>query len=405
MTLDELDAMLVRLTEASEAIGTNLLELERDPNRKLLDSASLTGETATRWATAKRALAAMWDSYTRLAALLERAQEVRGPRLRIAADRVATLEQLLTGDSIELPRVDVPLGERDLLANRQRTSRCTPDELLVTMSAQFDEVRAVVVAAGNAWDTLAPRLRDARAAFSAVQTTAAAVGEAGDPELTRVAVLLETLGDQLTRDPISTGGAAFDAVEDELAALRSSFGAADDLRRDMLDRVARARSTMDELRSVVRAADEAHREVLVKIATPGVPAAAPVDDDVAQALDAVVALGDAGRWRAAHTALSDWNARVEELLLRAHENAAANRAPLEERNELRGRLDAYRGMAHATGMLEDPDAARCYERAHDALYTAPTDLYESARLVRAYQDVLSAPAARGSAHDEHKEPR
>jgi hypothetical protein len=208
----------------------------------------------------------------------------------------------------------------------------------------------------------------------------------------------------VTHDPISAGGAAFDALEGELAALRSSFAAADELRRDMLDRVARARSTLDELRSVVRAADEAHREVLVKIAAPSVPAPTAVDRDVAQSLDAVVALGDAGRWRAAQSALSDWNARVEELLRRAHETAAANRAPIEERNELRGRLDAYRGMAHSTGMLEDPDAARCYERAHDSLYTAPTDLRESARLVRAYQDVLSAPAARGSTHDD-KEPR
>jgi hypothetical protein len=405
MTLDELDVMLARLTAASEAIGANLLELERDPNRKLLDSTSLTGETATRWSTARRTLAAMWDSYARLTELLERAQELRGPRPRISADRVATLEQLLTGDSIEVSRVDVPLGERDLLASRQRTSRSTPDDLLVAMSAQFDEVLAVVVAAGNARDTLVPRLRDVRVALNEVSTTAAGIGEGNDPELSRVAGLLEALGDRATHDPISADGAAFDALEGEVAALRSGFVAADDLRRDMLDRVARARSTVDELRGVVRAADDAHHEVLVKIVAPGVPAPTPVDRDVAAALDAVVALGDAGRWRAAQTALSEWNARVEVLLRRAHETAAANRAPIEERNELRGRLDAYRGMAHATGMLEDPDAARCYERAHDALYTAPTNLHESARLVRAYQDVLSAPAARGSAHDEHKEPR
>jgi hypothetical protein len=404
MTLDELDAILQRLTAASEAIGANLLELERDPNRKLLDSASLTGETATRWAAATRALAAVWDSYTRLTALLERAQEVRGPRSRISVDRVAILEQLLTGDSIELSRVDVPLGERDLLADRQRTTTCTPDALLTMMAAQFDEVRAVVVAAGNAWDTLVPRLRDARVAFSEVQATAVELGEGNDPELARLDGSLDSLGNRVAHDPVTADGAAFDTLEGELTALRSSFTAAADLRREMLERITRARSKLDGLRSVVRAADEAHREALVKIVAPGAPAPAPVDRALAESLDAVVALGDGGRWRAAQSALADWSAHAEELLRRAHEAAAANRAPIEERNELRGRLDAYRGMANATGMLEDPDAAQRYERAHDALYIAPTDLTESARLVRAYQDALAAPAPHG-AGGEGKEPR
>ena len=46
-------------------------------------------------------------------------------------------------------------------------------------------------------------------------------------------------------------------------------------------------------------------------------------------------------------------------------------------------------MAHGIGLLEDPDAAQRYERAHDVLYTAPTDLAEAADLVRRYQDTLS----------------
>jgi hypothetical protein len=404
MMLAELDAMLLRLTAASEAIGANLLELERDPNRKLLESASLTGETATRWAGATRALAAMWDSYTRLTALLEQAHEVRGTRVRISPDRVAVLEQLLTGESIELGRVDVPLGERELLADRQRTTRSTPDALLITMAAQFDEVLTVVVAAGNAWDTLVPRLHDARVGLAEVQAAAVELGEGADLELARVAAALDALGDRVAHDPVTAGGAAFDTLEGELAALRASFAAAAELRREMLDRIARARSIVDELHSVVRAADEAHHEALVKIVAPGARAPVPVNDDVSEALDTVVALGDAGRWRAAQSALADWNARAEELLRRAHEAAAANRAPIEERNELRGRLDAYRGMAHAIGMLEEPNAAQRYERARNALYTAPTDLAESARLVRAYQEALSAPARAGHARDG-KEPR
>ena len=74
-------------------------------------------------------------------------------------------------------------------------------------------------------------------------------------------------------------------------------------------------------------------------------------------------------------------------------------APIDARDELRGRLDAYQAMAHRIGMLEDPDAAQRYERAHDVLYTAPTDLVEAAELVRRYQDALSMRAP------DRKEPR
>ena len=45
--------------------------------------------------------------------------------------------------------------------------------------------------------------------------------------------------------------------------------------------------------------------------------------------------------------------------------------------------------------IEDPELARIYAQAHDALYTAPTDLARVAQLVRRYQEILgAAPPAR-----------
>src|SRR5262245_63006278 len=99
MRLDEIDVTLERLRPASDVIGANLLELERDPNRKLLETATLTGVTKSRWEEATRSLANIWECFTRLQDLLTRATGVRGPRARISSDRVIELNQLLAGPS------------------------------------------------------------------------------------------------------------------------------------------------------------------------------------------------------------------------------------------------------------------------------------------------------------------
>ncbi len=68
----------------------------------------------------------------------------------------------------------------------------------------------------------------------------------------------------------------------------------------------------------------------------------------------------------------------------------ANRAPIDARNQLRALLDAYQVKASRLGVVEDPEIGRIFAQAHEALYTAPTDLALVAQLVRRYQQMLSA---------------
>jgi hypothetical protein len=69
---------------------------------------------------------------------------------------------------------------------------------------------------------------------------------------------------------------------------------------------------------------------------------------------------------------------------------AANEAaaPLTRRRELRGRLDAYRAKAIATGRAEDVQLEALYESAVAVLYQAPCDLDEAERTLGAYQRSL-----------------
>ena len=90
--------------------------------------------------------------------------------------------------------------------------------------------------------------------------------------------------------------------------------------------------------------------------------------------------------------LDGWFARARELRAEAEAVARANEAPVAARDELRGRLESYRAMAGAHGAAEDATLTELYERAHDALHTAPADLKVAAPLVVQYMAAVRARA-------------
>ena len=156
MTTEQIDSTLKRLRDAAEAIRSNLVEVELDDVRKLLDSSALAGESAVRWREANASIAQLWRWHGLLQQLLERAGQLRGTRARPPAKRLEELSDLLQGASIEPSSEPPPLQQRDLLAGVERV---TPDELLERCSAAFDQVKAVLVAAGSAWNEFEPRAR------------------------------------------------------------------------------------------------------------------------------------------------------------------------------------------------------------------------------------------------------
>jgi hypothetical protein len=78
---------------------------------------------------------------------------------------------------------------------------------------------------------------------------------------------------------------------------------------------------------------------------------------------------------------------------------------LARRDELRGRLNAYRAKAAARGQAEHPDLTTRYAQARDLLYTAPCDLRASTRSVHAYQQTLAAILASATTSDDDGRPR
>jgi hypothetical protein len=377
---------LNRLKEASERVAANLVELEIDSSSKLLEASALTGESAARWASASGALTELWEWRGLLETFLERAEELRRTPRR--ADR---LKALLAGPSIELTRSPVPLAERDLLANPEIAVSCTADELLARMSRAFDEVKTVVARFGQAWETLTPRLSEARTILDHVRALAVSLDESGRSDLAQAAGRLTELSSSLATDPLCVAPGELDRLIDSLQAIRRDLEATAALRRELDARLGDAHVQLGRLRALVEECRAAHDELLVKISVPSAPGALELPGDVNRQLDEVGMLARSGAWREARHRLDGWTDRTKTLLAEAERVLRANQAPIEARNQLRALLEAYQVKASRLGAIEDPQLEQIFARAHGALYTAPTDLAMAAQLVRRYQELLNGP--------------
>jgi hypothetical protein len=385
MALADLDTTLAELRAASERVGANLLELELDPGRELLEQVALDGESAARWSQASAALLELWRRHELLQDLLQRATAVRGGRGRLSADRLAELEELLRGRSVVLSTGPLPPERRALLDTSRANRRCTPRELLAQMAAAFDEANATLAALTAPWDALTPRLADAGAALR--EATEQAAGAEPDALASAVRRHAE-LSALLAHDPLAVAPDAVAALEASVAAIAGEAQAIAELRAGADERLARARALLWTVEQAREEALSARETAVAKILAPDV-AEPPDAAGLAEALAQVERLTAAGRWPQAHEDLARWTARADAALAQAQAAAAANRAPVEARNQLRGRLDAYRAKARALRLLETPAVAELHERAHRALFAAPTDLAQAEQLVARYQQALS----------------
>jgi hypothetical protein len=345
--LDDIHRTLADLHAGADRLGRLLLDLELDGDRQLLDTAKLGGATATRWSAVATDLLAAWESHSELTATLERADELAGSRPRLRGARRAELEQLLDGGS----------------------------ERLRSALRSAEEASTVVADAGAAWGALTPRIAAAGAAIQAAAPSG-------------LRTTYEQLRADLAADPLSVEPAQVDALEDAVQDAQRELADLARLREDTGARVAAARALMDGVEEAQRDGEAAHRLVLAKIANPSVPTPRRVLSDLARGLREIESLIERAQWAEARDALAAWTSEATAELEHARAVAAANRAPIERRNQLRGMLKAYQGKARSLRVLEEGDIVALFEGARHELYTAPTDLGVATQLITRYQAAL-----------------
>jgi hypothetical protein len=388
MTSEQAEARLQRLSDSVERVRANLLEFDLDGDLKLLEESSLEGETAVRWAEAKARIIDLWRWLGALEQLLERAARLGSGR-RPGQDEFSELAALLEGPSVELRTDDVPLAQRTLLGDSQTTLRCTPDELLARMAESFEVAKGVVTAAGAAWQAYIPRVTAARATIAECAALAGELGGEHGGELEAARLRLVEVSALITRDPLSVGEPLVDELSRTVEAVHRELESVNELRLGIAIRLAQAREQLGALRALARQGEAAYARRLSRIADTNAPGPFEIDPGLDSELARIFGLADQARWHDAHAALRSWMESVAASLDAARSVLAANRAPVESRDELRALLGAYQVKAGRLGVIEDRRVRELFARAEAALYTAPTNLVQAQELVRACQAELS----------------
>ncbi|NUP32290.1 MAG: hypothetical protein HOU01_11295, partial [Streptomycetaceae bacterium] len=114
-TRDDVDQAVARLESESDGISAGLMALDEHPGRRLLEGAALDGRTRDRWAACRADIARLWELYAAYGAVLDEVRALRARRSRPSRAELDDMARLLTGPSIVVPGVEVPIAHRDLV--------------------------------------------------------------------------------------------------------------------------------------------------------------------------------------------------------------------------------------------------------------------------------------------------
>ena len=377
-----------------DAIQTNLLELDGGFTRRLLDGATLTGQTRERWDTVSATLAGLWETYLAYSAVVDRVAELGTGAHRPAKKDLPELDSLLTGASVRMPSAAVPLARRNL--SDTGVHPVTLQDAVAVMRRSFSEVAEVTSAVETVWAQVGERLAATAAELAAALPRAAGLGEELEAALHDAQASLQATRGAVNADPLRlwNGGradtAAADLLREQVAGLTDRIAELDRVR-------SQARRRIDALHAAVAAARSARADAVAAWtrAAQRIAALPPLPPDIAEPpVDGLAALAAAGRWLALATELDRRESALAAAVKQTEDCERSAATGLANRDELRGLLGAYKAKAARLGAAEDADLVTSYDQARDLLWTAPCDLVAAAAAVAGYQRAIHVTTTR-----------
>ncbi|MGH1489029.1 MAG: hypothetical protein ACRBK7_06475 [Acidimicrobiales bacterium] len=359
-------AALERFEASLAGFTSGLADIEASPSYLMLIDVSGSGETARKYGSAAREAKDLW-SYI----------DAAGAQLTAARAHMNT-KGAVGPHGVELRRLlQEPWYAITTAGGPPRNYSIT--QTMAEIRRRYEAIRAGVADIDQLWLSVLPRVEAARATLVRLEGEARDLGVL-EPLIGRAKALAEDLAERLVSDPASVSvqdGSNLDLqvanAAKQMSSLRSGH---DNLDADF----SATEELLASLRVLLARAEAARMESMTKITDPvglvRLPAATVLDgpDGLAQRLDDLFANASSRAWTQKRSLLDAWlnSARkLEAQLIRAGE---ANRVPLDAREELRGRLQAYSAKIAAMGRAEDLILADLVDKARSELYTAPTNI-------------------------------
>ncbi len=404
ITLEELDRHLSRWQKAVEVAIANVYELYEHPVYRALANpvrgvhAAVTGESPSEVAQACETVRHLLLCGNEMQAVVERACGLRErlPRL-FREEKMQEIERLLDGPTIRLPGTDVPLTQRGLLSETMASGRALSlQEMLDTMVPAFEAAKRTIFEVDQAWSTLLIRLDAADAELARLREAGQTNGLGEMPELLALQRKIAAARSTVNLDPLGATRTLEQELSPTLAKVRAGIETmVADLRQAQAD-LAQAHALQRELtethaRAVAVAGDCREKVMVAASGSPALPLTAGQVEDangwLAQ-LDAMMA--QAATRPTVKVGVRRWLEAARRHLDHDRAVLRAGQALLDERQELRGRLDALNAKAAGSGLAEDARLADDARAARALLYRRPTPLAQARDLVARYQNGLNA---------------
>jgi hypothetical protein len=399
LTLAQIDRLLTDWHQKASTVNQNLLDLYDLPAYQRLSGmgnppSNVTGITQQQASTALTAIDRLFEYSELLNQQIDRARKLRKelPSLFISDLQLQEIEHLLTGMSIDLPHVQIPLAQRDLIGANQQNRSISLELLLERMMLAFAIARDTFVAVETAWTELEAKLITTHQSLVELQQLAQRLQVGVPPSLIIAETNFTNLQLQIDRDPLGTDRTFTQEITPLIDRTRAELETLAQQRQQLADEFATAPAALQQLRQLNQAAIDSYTESQSKIQH-NLPTIAPLPAEelveLERWLERLVAKFGAGTIAPVRVGLTNWHNKVRAYTISSQSALTANRLPLDTRQELRGRLDALTAKALAKGKAEDPILADLAMQARQVLYSSPTDLNLAIDLVRKYDRALN----------------
>lgn len=358
--------MLDRYERAVSSLRAGLVDLEGSPSYLMLSGDELGPITRARVGRSAPDPGGLW---TRL------------QTVEAAVHHIAEYIETNGVRGVHRAEVERLLGQRWLEVGSPSRLRAI-SEVLAEVRATYDEIRPLVTEVEELWLAILPRLDAAKVTLGRLDAEVDRLG-VPEPLIGRASASVADLGQRLVADPLSVTAADGDELDTQVAAAAgqvASMLAGHDALDDDLAGTAELLASLRVLRARAQASgSQAEAKVLGVESLVRVPSAAVLDGPggLAEGLDRLFDSGDVA-WNQRRGLLDGWLSTARKLERQLQAANEANSGPIRRRDELRGRLQAYRAKISAVGRAEDLDLTALVDDARSQLYTAPADLDRAA---------------------------
>jgi predicted nucleic acid-binding Zn-ribbon protein len=399
-SIAQIDRLLTEWQQKVDAANQNLLDLSDLPAYQRLSGmgnppTNVIGTTQQQVSVALTAIDRLFEDLDLLNQTIDRSRKLRRelPSLFVSDSQLQEIEHLLTGKSIQLPSIQTPLAQRGLLSADRQVQAISPSELLDGMTSAFTIARDTFVAVETAWTELESKLITTHQSLIELQQLAQQLQLSVPPSLITAQTNFTNLQLEIDRDPLGINYTFDRDITPFINNTRRELTTLSHQRQQLQAEFATAQQELQELKQIDRDSIAAHTESQAKISH-SLPIVSPLPAEelieMERWLERLVAKFESGTISPVLVGLTNWQHKVRAETISARSALAANRLPLDTRQELRGRLDALTAKALAKGKAEDPILTDLAIQARQVLFTSPIDLNLAIDLVKRYEQGLNS---------------